>query len=205
MNFAGFILIGGKSSRMGEDKFALRLNGQTFLETAFETIRRAKIEQISVVVSEQTNFAGNFPVVKDIYQNRGALSGIHSALFHSEALFTVISACDYPFVSTALIEFLTYTAEIESDFDAFAPVQADGRIQPLCAVYKTAVCRQKLSEMLADEGENYSARDFLNRLKTRYIKFAEIKHLPHAENFFFNINTPENLAEATKISENHYQ
>lgn len=195
--FEGFILIGGKSSRMGQDKFALKLNGKTFLEIAFQTLQKAGLEKVSAVISEQTDLAPQFPAIKDIYQNHGALSGIHSALFHSQSKFTVILACDYPFVSAELIEFLMKMAKVEVQFDALAPVQADGKIQPLCAVYKTEVGRQSLSKIWENSDENYSVRDFLSRLKTRYLDFAEIAHLSNAENFFFNVNTPADF-ERTK-------
>lgn len=199
MDFENYILIGGKSSRMGKDKFSLILNGKNFLEIAVETLQN--FGNVSVVVSGLTNFVENIPTVKDIYKNRGALGGIHSALTNSKSNFTIILACDYPFVTVDLIEFLQNIAKAEDGFDAFAPIQADGKIQPLCAVYKTATCRKVLSEMLENSDEKYSVRDFLNRIKTRYVQFSEIAHLPNSENFFFNVNTPEDFDLATKIHE----
>jgi molybdenum cofactor guanylyltransferase len=201
--FEGFILVGGKSSRMGKDKFLLKINGKTFLQTAFETLKKVEIEKISVSVSENISLIKDFPVVEDIFKNRGALSGIQSALVHSKSSFTIILACDYPFVSVELIEFLMNVATIENEFDAYAPIQIDGKIQPLCAVYKTETCGKSLSKMLENEAGNYSVRDFLNRVKTRYIKFNEIEHLPNAETFFFNVNTPEDFSSAEKLNENY--
>lgn len=203
-NFAGFILVGGKSSRMGEDKFSLDLNGKTFLEIATETLQ--KFGDVSFVVSRDKGQATRDKgqkIVTDIYQNRGALSGIHVALVNSKSDWTIILACDYPFVSVELIRFLTSAAEKENKFDAVAPIQKDGKIQPLCAIYKTETCREILSEMLENEAENYSVRDFLNRIQTRYIEFSEIAHLSNSEHFFFNVNTPEDFVLAAKIQENH--
>jgi molybdenum cofactor guanylyltransferase len=203
MNFSGFILIGGKSSRMGEDKFSLVLDGKTFLDITVETLQQARIEQVMVVVrSERSAVAGDLSLIKDIFTNRGALSGIHSALTHSKSDWTIILACDYPFVTANLIKFLIKTAESEKDFDAFAPIQKDGKIQPLCAVYRTATCRQILSEMLENSDEKYSVRDFLNRTTTRYIEFSEIADLPNSENFFFNVNTPEDFEKAKFLTIN---
>jgi ribosomal-protein-alanine acetyltransferase len=199
VSFESFILIGGKSSRMGEDKFSLRLEGKTFLEIAFETLQN--FGDVAVVISEKNNQIKKLRVVKDIYKNRGALSGIHAALTHSKSVWTIILACDYPFVSVELIEFLTNFTKTETEFDVFSPIQADGKIQPLCAVYKTENCREILSEMLENSDENYSVRDFLNRIKTRYVEFSEIEHLPNSEHFFFNVNTPEDFILATKIRE----
>ena len=98
MDFEGYILIGGRSSRMGEDKFALQLNGRSFLEIAFENLQKARLEKVSVVISKSepspvadslnnvTNpLRQDALTVTDIYQNRGALGGIHSALSHSRA------------------------------------------------------------------------------------------------------------------------
>lgn len=182
---------------MGVDKFALTLNNKTMLEIAAETLQ--PLGNISVVISEQTSFVGKLPIVKDIYENRGALGGIHSALTHSKSDFIIILACDYPFVTVDLIGFLIKTAQTENEFEAFAPVQSDGKIQPICAVYKTAACREILSKILANETENYSVRNFLNLTKTRYVQFSEIGHLPNSEHFFFNVNTPEDFILAAKL------
>lgn len=200
MSFESFILIGGKSSRMGVDKFSLVLNEKTFLEIAVENLQ--KFGEVSVVISEQNIEVKNLQIVKDIYKNRGALSGIHSALVHSKNVWTFILACDYPFVSVALVEFLVNVAKTENKFDALTPIQPDGKVQPLCAIYKTEICQNILSEMLKNESENYSVRDFLNQVKTRYIKFSEIEHLPNSDKFFFNVNTPEDFILATKLFEN---
>ncbi len=197
MNFESYILIGGKSLRMGKDKFALRLNDKTFLEIAFETLQN--YGKVSVVGSQYHSLSQTVQNVQDIYKNRGALSGIHAAFVYSKSKFTIILACDYPFVTVDLIEFLANMAITENDFEAFAPIQSDGKIQPLCAVYETENCRKILSEMLKSESKNYSVRDFLNRVKTRYIEFSEIEHLPNVEKFFFNVNTPEDF-EKIKIS-----
>lgn len=202
-NFAGFILIGGKSSRMGKDKFSLVLDGKTFLQIAVETLQKAGIEQIFIVdKSERSALADGLSWIKDIYQNRGALGGIHSALTHSKTDWMIILACDYPFVTAELVGFLMKIAESENGFDAFAAIQADGKIQPLCAVYKTETCYKILSEMLANSDAKYSVRDFLNQIKTRYIEFSEIADLPNAENFFLNVNTPEDFILAAKLHEN---
>lgn len=200
--FEGFILIGGKSSRMGKDKFALKLNNKTFLQIASETLQKAGIEKTLVAISEQTKFDFTYPTVTDIYQNRGALSGIHSALFNTKSDFIVILACDYPFVSAELINFLKNISITNPQFEAIVPVQPDNKIQPLCAVYQTQTCRNILSEMLAQETENYSVRDFLEKLNVRYIDFSEIAHLPNAKNFFFNVNSPEDFEKAKMIAEN---
>ncbi len=213
MDGEGFILIGGKSSRMGKDKFTLSLKGKTFLEIAFENLQKAQLEKVSVVVKRSESLAADglnidtsplteaLLTVTDIYQNRGPLGGIHSALVHSKAEFTIILACDYPFISVELIEFLMNIAKIETKFEAFAPIQADGKIQSLCAIYKTEPCRKILSEMLENETENYSVRDFLDQVETRYLEFGEIADLPNAENFFFNVNTPEDFILATRLHE----
>ena len=157
MDGEGFILIGGRSSRMGKDKFTLSLKGKTFLEIAFENLQKVQLEKVSVVVnrSASATVADGLNIdtsplteavltVTDIYQNRGPLGGIHSALVHSKAEFTILLACDYPFISFELIEFLMNIAKIETRFEAFAPIQADGKIQSLCAIYKTEPCRNQL-------------------------------------------------------------
>ena len=191
---------------MGEDKFSLILVGKTFLEIAAENLAKAGMEEVFVsAASKPFAFAGGLKIINDIFANKGALSGIHSALVHSEKPLTFILACDFPFVTADLINFLMNSAKHESEFDAFVPVQPDGRIQPLCAVYKTETCRRILSEMLENDPANYSVRDFLDRLKTRYIEFSEIANLPNSEQFFINVNTPEDFKKAEIIAYEKYE
>ncbi|HEY0050502.1 MAG TPA: NTP transferase domain-containing protein, partial [Pyrinomonadaceae bacterium] len=80
-NFSGYVLAGGKSSRMKTDKAFLKLRGETFLERAVRALSRACGERVKIVINEnqKAKFAKSFPsfdFVFDVFSERGALGGI---------------------------------------------------------------------------------------------------------------------------------
>jgi len=72
-NATGFILAGGKSSRMGVDKAFLEVGGRTLLARALE-LAETVAQQVRVV-GDKTKFAPFGIVVDDIYPERGPLGG----------------------------------------------------------------------------------------------------------------------------------
>ncbi len=82
-DFTGYILAGGKSSRMGRDKAFLKIGEKTFLENAVE-ILKPNCDQVKIVLNKsQNHFIEKLPDgishIFDIHENRGALGGIHAA------------------------------------------------------------------------------------------------------------------------------
>ena len=197
--FESFILAGGKSSRMKRNKAFLQLEGKTLLDIQNGKLKKIGSKKISVVLAEEAENFENYTVITDFYKNRGTLGGIHSALENCGEKYALILACDMPFVSEDLLHFLVKTIEKENT-DCVAPIQKDGIIQPLCAVYDAKKCVEILAAIFDEFDETPSARDFLKRIETRFIEFAEFSNLPNSENFFFNLNTPENYRTAQKIA-----
>lgn len=184
--------MGGKSSRMGRDKAALILNGRSFAERA--TVALAKItERVNLVGAKVVDSSLKAGSVPDVYKEWGALGGVHAALAACRAEWAAVVACDLPFVTGELLERL---AALRGNFEAVAPLQADGRIQPLCALYRTEVCRER-ARLLIGEGER-RPRALLQQVRARIVAWEEIAELEGAELFFQNVNTPEDYNEARK-------
>ncbi|HET6863113.1 MAG TPA: molybdenum cofactor guanylyltransferase [Pyrinomonadaceae bacterium] len=186
----GFILAGGSSSRMGRDKAQLRIAEKTFSE-------RIAAELLSftstVTMIGGSTIPQNLNSAKDVYSQIGALGGLHGALAACNADWALVVACDLPFVTKELFDKLAASRE---NFEAVVPVQEDERPQPLCALYKINPCLRVASELI--EGGKRRPLDLLDRVKTRWIPFAELKPLNRAKEFFVNINTPEDYDEATR-------
>lgn len=198
----GFILAGGANSRMKRHKAFLELGGKSFLERAAVALHA--VSQNLYVIGNSLPDNLFLPVVPDIYQisenkKRASIIGVHSALFNSKAEWTAILACDLPFASGELLARLATLGNIsgKSDFDAVVPVQPDGKLQPLCAIYKTKVCLPQIKKMIA--AGNFRLREIFSELNTRRVYFSEIADLPNAQNFFFNVNTPEDFCAAEEI------
>ena len=182
----GFILSGGQSRRMGRDKCELTLNGQTFVERISDQM--APVTNSIKVVGR---LAGQSTLshVADVYPGWGALGGVHAALANCSSEWALVVACDFPFVTTDLFARME---DLGSDFEAVAPVQADGVPQPLCTLYRVEPCLAQ-AEQLIKSGERKPIA-LLQSVRTRWMVFDELVDLEGSESFFYNINTPEDYA-----------
>ncbi len=193
-----FILAGGKSSRMGADKAMLQLGAETFIERIARALAELVTdEKIRLVGDYDRSKAFRWETVADVYKNLGALGGIHAALAHARARWVAVVACDLPFVTPDLFLRLARLRRNQvEEFDAVVPVQPDGRVQPLCALYSRAACYREAEAML--RGGDARPRELLRRVRARQVAFDELRDLDGAELFFTNVNTPQDYIE-TKI------
>lgn len=190
----GFILVGGESSRMGEDKSRLLVNGKTTVSLIAEALRPVTAS-IRIVGSHSEPSKDSLPNIPDLQNKWGPLGGIQAALRAGRSKFCVVVACDLPFVTTELFARLLSSREIS---DAIVPMQKDGRPQPLCAVYQREPCLVATENAIADN--QHSPRAMLDRVRTRYIAFDELTNLPGSDHFFFNLNRPEDYESAKQIA-----
>jgi molybdopterin-guanine dinucleotide biosynthesis protein A len=206
--FEGFILAGGKSSRMRRDKRFLRLGEKTFVERAVAALAPIATKISLVVAAASSNrdfeFEKTFParVVADVFPNCGALGAIHAALFHAETEWAALLACDLPFASGELFERLAKIARgAPRATAAIVPIQPDGRLQPLCALYRAGLCLNAATKLLEENQKSPpAARRLIEAVAAQCIEFSEIADLPDAERFFINVNTPEEFEIARKIN-----
>lgn len=98
----GYVLAGGRSSRMGRDKALLPLAGKPLVERAARKLQRlcAKVR----VLSGNSELAVYAPLVRDNFADSGPLGGIEAALLDSELAWNLILPVDMPFVPTRLLE-----------------------------------------------------------------------------------------------------
>lgn len=178
---------------MGEDKSRLRLGRRTFVEIAAGALASVS-DRVSVVGSREGIESHGLAVVRDVHEGLGALGGLHAALAACRTKWAAVVSCDLPFVTAGLFERLA--ALRDDDVDAVAPVQEDGRPQPLCALYDAARCRE-VAERLIGAGE-LRPRALLRTVRTRWVGFEELSDLEGARLFFANVNTPEDYEEAKR-------
>jgi molybdopterin-guanine dinucleotide biosynthesis protein A len=135
------VLVGGQSSRMGSDKALLRLpDGESLLEHAL-AMAATVASEVKLVGPRQKyveiRWAGE--VVEDTFPGTGPLGGIHAGLTASSTDLNLVLAVDMPAVTSELLRFLVQTAQThERLVTAFG---AEGRWQPLCAVYRKGFAR----------------------------------------------------------------
>ena len=188
-SIGGFILVGGRSSRMGTDKSTLTLEGQTLV---------ARVRSALSSITSSVHLVGNSPLsntveprVHDLYEGWGALGGLHASLSACRAEWAVVVACDLPFVTGSLFSRL---AALRQGFEAVAPIQSDTIPQPLCALYRVDPCLGRAIELI-ESGERRPIA-LLQSVKTRWVTFEELSDLKGSKNFFDNINTPSDYVRA---------
>ena len=194
-HFEAFILAGGASSRMGSDKSQLLINDHSFIEHIADTLFTVTN---SVTLVGHHSDDNRLRVAMDVYPKWGALGGIHAALSACQAEWAFVVACDMPFVSPEIIQLLAHQ---RNQAEAVVPIQPDGRPQPLCAFYRLDPCLRQATQLI--ESGHRRPLDLLNSVKTRWVSFAELEDLDQSQNFFVNINTPEDYYEATQRAAAH--
>ncbi len=189
----GFVLAGGKSSRMGADKAELSLDGRTLLEHAFGAVRSVCGE--ALIIGSRARYGSFGPGYEDIYPDCGPLSGVHSALTYSQTEWNLIIAVDTPFLKPELLRYLIERASSVSD-TVVAP-KIGGIVQPLCAVYS----RKFLSiAQTALEAGKYKLEPLFPRDSTLVVQEEQLKQFAFIAEMFENLNTPEDLERARKRS-----
>jgi molybdopterin-guanine dinucleotide biosynthesis protein A len=132
-DLAAVLLAGGQSSRMGRDKALLRIGGQPLIHLLAKRLLEVA-EQVFVSAPDPAMYAFlSLPCVRDVYAGCGPLAGLHAAMLQSERPLMLVLACDLPRVSASLLQILIDAA---SDYDVVIPETSDGRLHPVCAVYR---------------------------------------------------------------------
>ncbi len=211
----GFVLAGGKSSRMGTstDKAFLDFRGQTLLERAL-TVAGTVCDRVTIVgdpakfeavLSSQFSVLSKTErqslrtenrelrtVIADIFPGCGPLAGIHAALTHSTAELNLMLAVDMPFVSRELLAFVFAVAEASDTVIVTVPRTSRG-FQPLCAVYRrdfSTVAEQAL------RAGKYKVDAAFSGVSVRVIEENELATAGFSEQSFFNVNTPRDRLAA---------
>jgi molybdenum cofactor guanylyltransferase len=189
----GFVLAGGKSTRMGRDKAALSLDGRTLLETALSAARAVAGE---VFILGPAELYGNYGLtIADIFPGCGPLGGIHAALSNTRTQFNLVIAVDTPFLSTGLLQYIVERA-LASSALVTAP-EIDSYPQPLCAVYSQRFL--PIAERALRQGD-YKITPLFPRDATLLITQAELAGFAFTAEMFENLNTPEDLQRARRRS-----
>jgi len=174
------ILAGGKSSRMGQDKGLMQLNGKAMIQHVIDVSK--KISD-NILISANSNDYSWFgiPVFKDRYPDNGPLGGIYTGLKNSAFDYNLVLSCDIPFLHEGVLEFLL---DCCTGYDCTI-AKSEGKIHPLVGVYRKT-CLPVLKKNV--EAKKLKVSDIFTELKTRELEMDDF--LP--ENFR-NINRPEDL------------
>lgn len=200
---AGFVLAGGRSSRMGADKALVDFCGEPMLARTLRTLRAAGLSvAIAGARSQLESFA---PVVPDESPDSGPLIGIISALASTQKRWAAFLSVDLPLLPP---EVITYFLDLARREEAAVVVPSlKGLRETFPMVADTALLPGLRAAFAAGRSGCYSelraAAEALGR-KALVVPMEEAVasgrlkiagSLPF-EAWFLNTNTREELAQA---------
>jgi len=187
----GIILSGGKSTRMGENKAFIELEGVPIVRRIY-TLFKELFQEVIIVTNQQELFK-NFDskIYSDLIPNQGALGGLYTGLFFSTFQYSFCVACDMPFIKKALVQYIINHIEGE---DVIVPRTEDG-LQPLHAIYSKN-CLDPI-KIIMEQGK-YKIIDFYNQVNVKIVEEKEFTVLDPLRESFINVNTPDELHSIIK-------
>ncbi len=177
---SAWILVGGRSSRMGADKARADSGGRALVLRVAD--QAASVCGTVSLVGDPEKYADlGLPVIADRFPGQGPLAGIEAALAATGSDHNLIIACDMPAIHENLLEEM-----LALDGDCVIPRHDDGKIEPLCAVYQRR-CHPLILEAL--EAGVRKVTDALRILENHGLAIRYIRVSSPAS--FVNLNTPE--------------
>jgi molybdopterin-guanine dinucleotide biosynthesis protein A len=188
------VLAGGAGTRLGGvNKALVQIGGRRVIDRLLDALRPLGGE--IVIVSNDDSLLGipGTRVVRDVERGAGALMGLYSGLRAVRSPLATATACDMPFVSTAVLRELLALAP---GYDAVVPMVGD-QPEPLHAVYR-ASCVPAIEAALAAGRKRLIS--FFDDVVVRYVPEAELRAWDPELRSFLNVNRPDDLARATELA-----
>jgi molybdopterin-guanine dinucleotide biosynthesis protein A len=190
----GFVLAGGKSSRMGRDKARLQRDGKPLVLRAAE-LMKPFVREVTLLGPPETFGDLGLPVIADQWPDLGPLAAICNGLLHSSAEWNIFLACDLPLLSGHFLKLLVDRASV-SQADVVAPHTADGW-QPLCAAYHSRCVKACVAAL--QDGRRSLIKLF-DDVRVEAITSGDLAAAGLGESTFTNVNTPDDWARIVERS-----
>ena len=180
----GFVLAGGKSSRMGSDKGLMDFKGKSLISYSIEAL--LPICHSVTIISNNPRYGDlEYSLQEDLIKNKGPLAGIYTGLVCSETEKNIFLSCDTPFLSSSL---LSYLIDQSTNYDAVIPFHQH-QAHPLIALY-TKNCQRIFKERI--QQNKLKVKDAIELVKTNKVDLSS--ELPFFdERMLSNINTKKEL------------
>ena len=185
----GIILAGGMSSRFGSNKALSRIDGDRLIERLCRTVGSVTGRMMLITHTPEDYAFLKLESRKDLVPRCGPIGGIYTALRTAQTPLCLCVACDMPFVRP---EFLEYMVERSAGYDVVVPVN-DGRVEPLCAVYRET-CVPAIEDRI--HARRFKIAGFFDEV--RVLRLAPEEGGFHDDDMFFNINDRTDCDEALK-------
>lgn len=197
------ILCGGMSTRMGQDKGSMLIEGKPMILHVIETVSDI-VDEIVVVLRDaervetyknmlefmNLDFGVELKVdlkfCTDITMDEGPLVGILTGLSYIKSNRALVLPCDSPYVSKSFILKMFQLSEDE-EYDAVVPRYLDGKMEPLHSIYR------KRSEGIIQKILENGFRDVRSLLGRSKVKFVDAESVDETGRSFQNMNRAEDI------------
>ena len=201
-----FVLAGGRSTRMGQDKVLLPLAGRSLLQIALDKVRILPLAAAPRIVAVRSDLSSHAAVISDLQPGCGPLGGLEAALTASARPLNVFLPVDIPLLPA---HFLFWMLERAETTGAVMTVpRINGWPQPLCAVYHRDLLghitaslgagNYKVMPVVMAAARAHSSSHPMDIFDVESVSSARPELLalsplpPHR--WFHNCNTPEDMA-----------
>lgn len=186
-DLTAIILAGGKSSRMGQDKALMEIQGQPLLNRTFACV--APLATHTIVVTPHSDRYR--PLLPHTVQwvadpldaqgeTQGPLMGFAQGLAQVQTPWTIAVACDLPNLDrSAIARWHQALPQLTAPTLAYVPRYGD-RWEPLCGFYRQSSLAS-LAPFLTSGGRSFQ----------RWLATVTVEAIPAVDaNLLFNLNTP---------------
>lgn len=181
-----YILAGGKSSRIGEDKGLKLLAGRPMISYIIDTIATSFTE-IFILSNQSSYDQFQLPIIADEIKELGPLGALYTAMKHAEneeAIF--ICSCDTPLIQASHIQYLVENYNAKNIVASY-----NAQIHPLIGIYQTAhlpLLEKKIQQ------QELKMMSFIEETATLILPFEKKFNF----NPFQNVNTPVDFEQIQK-------
>ena len=205
---SAFILCGGSSSRMGQEKASLLIAGEPLLARAVRLVEPFVASVAVVGKCKQAGALGlnliedrDFGVGNEAGGPQGPLVGIATSLLATQTDWNLILACDLPYLTS---EWLGWFLELTNRPCRLGPQVilpcTSGGLEPLAALYRRE-CGEPIAAALARGIRKVT--DALEQLRVEYVPESGWRHIDPEGRVLRNMNNPSDYSEARRRLEAH--
>lgn len=175
------LLAGGEASRF-PGKLEKDAGGAPLILRVYRNVRNAGPVYVSANRSfrPDIDMALDCPIIIDRWPRCGPLSGLYSTLEYVREPYVFAAAADAPHVSGGTASELV--AAWEPGVQAVVPVNGQGRLEPLCALYERTAFLAAAGAILREGSGGVAA--VVERLNYKRVRLSD-------ERVFTNVNTVE--------------
>jgi molybdopterin-guanine dinucleotide biosynthesis protein A len=196
MEVTGVVLAGGMGRRLGRNKVIEPLGGEPLIDRVIGRLSQVADRTVVIVNSreraDELHVPNDVKVAVDIHPNRATLGGIFTGLSEADTQWSIVVACDMPFLNAGLLRKML---ELREGYDAVVPV-VGGYPEPTHAVYSKTCLPAIERKVLAND---LKIARFFEDVRVNFLAEDQFERLDPEGLSFFNINTQQDLDRAHSL------